>query len=262
MRLALTTVLYAEGELPAAVEDLRAAGGAGLELQPHHTRRLLDGRDDPGALVGAAEAAGVRLAAVMSGYLRDDATLDAHRRTATLAARLEAEVIPVLPPPAGTGSLAELADRLRALADHAGPLGVRLAVHHHAATIVEGPAQIDELLGLVDAEVAGLCFDVAHYALYADDEVDAARRYAARTTHVHVKDLVRRRAELGYVPDARTGARAFRLPGEGVLDVLGAVRALHEEGYAGWAALEIENFLRPRDVSASLGLERTRGALA
>ncbi|WP_210495316.1 sugar phosphate isomerase/epimerase [Patulibacter sp. SYSU D01012] len=262
MRLALTTVLYAPGELPAALDDLRAAGGQGLELQPHHTHRLLDGTDDPGALVDAAAAAGVGVAAVMCGFLHDEASLDAHRRTATLAARLGADVIPILPPPPGRGTLAELAGLLDALAADAGPLGVRLAVHHHAATIVEGPAQIDELLGLVAPEVAGLCFDTAHYALYADDEADAARRYAARTTHVHVKDLVRRRADLGYVPDGRTGARAFRLPGDGVLDVLPAVRALHEEGYAGWAALEIENFLRPRDVSASLGLERTRGALA
>jgi inosose dehydratase len=260
--LASTAILYTARHLGEAVSDLSEAGYEGIELQPHHALKLAGDAAARAQLSEQMKAAGLVLAAAMPGYLSDRASLEVAARVAGLVAELGGAHLLVLPARHGACEFEEFVELLGALAGECEQAGVAAAVHHHAGTIVDTPERIDDLLGRPLPSNVGLCFDVAHYALFADDEADAARRYAAATRYVHVKDLSHRSGQLGFVPGARNGQQSFRVPGDGVLDVSGAIRELVDAGYDGWLSLETENFYRSPTDALALGRAYMEQAIA
>jgi sugar phosphate isomerase/epimerase len=257
MSLAFNTVLYSPGRLADALEEISAAGYQGIELQPHLTLPLLgSATEDRTELAAALGSHGLRLAATMSGYLRDPATLATNIAAAELARDLGGGWIILLPPQPWMCSRADFDALLVDLAAACEPLGVRIAVHHHAGTILDTPAAIDEFAARRADDRIRLCFDLAHYALFADDEVAAAARLAPAIGYVHVKDLSRRHGELDFVPGVRNAQQSFRVFGDGVLELEEALRALRDGGFDGWWSVEVENFYRSRIESA----ERSRAA--
>jgi sugar phosphate isomerase/epimerase len=262
MNTACNTVLYSRGRLAEAISEIADAGYDGIELQPHHVLPLLNDRDRVRRLHDACDEAHLRVSAVMVGYLRDEDTLARNIAAAELATALGAEHVVVLPPQpwmCTEDGFAVLAGEL-GRACHA--RGVRVAMHHHAGTILDTPERIGAFAASPPHDAVGLCFDIAHYALFADDEADAAARLAEAIVYVHVKDLARRAGALDFVPGVRNAQMSFRVSGDGVLDVGPAIRRLRDSGYTGWLSVEVENFLRGRAESARLSINRIEEALA
>jgi inosose dehydratase len=153
---------------------------------------------------------------------------------------------------------ARVADLVSTLADEAKALGHPVAWHQHAGTFVETPAELDRLLGLVDADRLGICLDVGHYLVGGGDPVEAIRRYGRRIVHVHLKDVdprvlgALRSAELGGFLDAIRG-RLFTELGAGILELRSVLAALVRVGYGGWLMVEQDSCWGPPSEAAAIG---------
>lgn len=125
------------------------------------------------------------------------------------------------------------------ITERAAERGVRVAVHPHVGTAIEGPDDVDRLL---DGSPAELCLDTGHLLVGGTDPVGLARRAAARVAHVHLKDVHASLAErvragrLGYLDAVRQGM--FAPLGKGDVDVAAIVTALDGAAYSGWYVLE------------------------
>lgn len=125
--------------------------------------------------------------------------------------------------------------------------GYQPAFHHHGASYVETPEEIDELLARTDV---GLCLDTGHLVIGGGDPLHALARWGSRVNQVHLKDV--RRAVIDRVVGAqgrmmdfwREGA--FCPLGEGDLDLDAFLRALKEWQFQGWLVVE-QDMLPRRD---------------
>jgi inosose dehydratase len=173
------------------------------------------------------------------------------RRGYEAAGRLDAEGWAALA--RGIGRVAELA------ADR----GLRVALHPHHGTVVEGPEDVDRLLELSDV---GLCLDTGHAMVGGGDPLAVARGAAARVVHVHLKDVSAPLAErvaagaLGYRDAVREGL--YRPLGDGDLDIAAVVRALEESAYDGWYVLEDDDVLDREPEEGSGPIRDARRSLA
>jgi inosose dehydratase len=136
-----------------------------------------------------------------------------------------------------------LGKKMTQLAGHMQARGVRMAYHHHIATVVETDAEIDALMAATGPEV-GLLVDTGH-SMYADgDWIAITRRHAARVVHVHGKDIRRdvleqvRARDLSFLDAILEGV--FTVPGDGCIDYDAFARTLAEIGYKGWVVVEAE----------------------
>lgn len=134
------------------------------------------------------------------------------------------------------GRVSEVAERVR-------DAGLQLAYHHHAGTVVETEAETDAFMEAA-GDAVGLLLDTGHAVLAGADPVALARRYAARITHVHCKDLrpeilVEVRAQdLSFLDAVIAGI--FTVPGDGCVDFAGVLGALRAPRYQGWLVVEAE----------------------
>jgi inosose dehydratase len=133
---------------------------------------------------------------------------------------------------------------------------VPVVFHHHAATLVESPAEIEALLGSTDV---GICFDPGHALVGGGDPVDVLRMCRDRLEHLHLKDvdggmLARVRAgELSL--EQAWGDGIFCPFGEGAVD-FDALRSLLD-GYDGWAVLEQDRVaVRVEDLDEVAAVEQ------
>jgi inosose dehydratase len=136
---------------------------------------------------------------------------------------------------------ARLAGNVAIAARRVRDAGLEPTFHHHVATYVETPDEIERFLGCTDV---GLTLDTGHLLLGGGDPSDALRRWRDRINHVHVKDV--RKAVLAQVVRERAGSRAvwergaFVPLGRGDLDLPGFLdELLHPGGgFAGWVVVE------------------------
>jgi inosose dehydratase len=144
---------------------------------------------------------------------------------------------PVMPDPAWI----EFGQRVTAVADRTDAEGVRLVYHHHMGTIVQSEPDIDAFMTATGPSVH-LLLDTGHAIFAGADPAMLARRWRARISHVHAKDVRREvmekaRAERLSFLDAVV-AGVFTVPGDGCVDY---ARVLGElAGYAGWVVVEAE----------------------
>ena len=82
-----------------------------------------------------------------------------------------------------------LADGLNRLGKIAAGAGMRLCYHHHMGTGVMTRADVDRLMASTDPDLVHLLLDTGHMAFAGDDPIAAARDYAHRIKHVHLKDI-------------------------------------------------------------------------
>ncbi len=135
----------------------------------------------------------------------------------------------------------EFAARVTALADRTLSEGMRLTYHHHMGTIVESERDIDALMAATGPSVH-LLLDTGHATFAGADPAALARRYRARISHLHAKDVRRdvmeqaRRARMSFLDAVIAGV--FTVPGDGCVDYPSVFGAL--PGYAGWVVLEAE----------------------
>jgi inosose dehydratase len=146
--------------------------------------------------------------------------------------------------------------------------GLRTVFHHHCATFVETPQEIDELMTRTDPSLLGLCLDTGHCAFGGGNPVATLERWQSRVWHVHLKDcdpaIKARAAAEGwdYQQSIRNGV--FCELGRGEVDFSAVLLFLRAIGYDGWLVVEqdvipslgtpIESAARNRDYLRSLGL--------
>jgi inosose dehydratase len=128
--------------------------------------------------------------------------------------------------------------------------GLRTVFHHHCATFVETPAEIDEVMRRTDPSLVGLCLDTGHAVFGGGDPLAIASRWRDRIRHVHLKDCdpaIRARAAAegwDYPQAVRHGV--FCELGRGEVDFAAVLELLRETGYDGWLVVE-------QDVLPSMG---------
>ena len=136
-----------------------------------------------------------------------------------------------------------LGDKMTQLARHMRTRGVRLAYHHHMATVVETDAEIDALMAATGDDV-GLLVDTGHCCYAGGDWLAVTERHARRVVHVHCKDIrpevlkAARARDLSFLDAILEGV--FTVPGDGFIDYDAFARTLGRIGYSGWVVVEAE----------------------
>ncbi|HYC26245.1 MAG TPA: myo-inosose-2 dehydratase [Roseiarcus sp.] len=159
--------------------------------------------------------------------------------------------------------------RITELAERLAAEDLKLCYHHHMGTIVQSLADIDALMAHTKPP-ANLLLDTGHATWAGADPVDLARRYKARISHVHCKDVRKKQME-----EARTGDWSFldsilgkgrdlgvyTVPGDGIVDYVAVFEAL--KGYSGWVVLEAEQDPKKANplAYAKRGVDHMRAAL-
>jgi inosose dehydratase len=127
----------------------------------------------------------------------------------------------------------------RAVLDETGLLTV---FHHHCATFVETPQEIDALLRHTDPALVGLCLDTGHATYGGGCPAELLARYRDRIRHVHFKDCDRHVAEQARLDrwDYQTALRhgLFCELGKGSVDFAAVLQELAQSGYNGWIVVE------------------------
>jgi len=120
--------------------------------------------------------------------------------------------------------------------------GLQTVFHHHCATFVETPQEIDALMQHTDPSLLGLCLDTGHATYGGGSPVDLLARYADRIRHVHFKDCDPRVADRARVEewDYQTALRhgLFCELGKGSVDFTEVLQGLLQSGYDGWIVVE------------------------
>lgn len=143
----------------------------------------------------------------------------------------------------GPDEFERLGAKLTELAEHMAARGVRMAYHHHVATVVETEEEIDRLMAATGPAV-GLLVDSGHAAYAGADWLRLAERYASRVVHVHCKDVrpavlaAAREQDWGFLDAVLAGV--FTVPGDGCIDYDAFARTLAGIGYQGWVVVEAE----------------------
>lgn len=141
---------------------------------------------------------------------------------------------------------AEFGRRITQVAERTLAEGVRLVYHHHIGTIVESAADIDAFMAATGAAVH-LLLDTGHATWGGADPAALARRYRARISHFHAKDvrqavMERARREDWSFLDAVLGQGSdlgvYTVPGDGMVDYPAVFRELPD--YSGWVVVEAE----------------------
>jgi inosose dehydratase len=143
------------------------------------------------------------------------------------------------------------ADGVARAAERSRSRGYEPTFHHHTATYVEAPWEIERMLELTDV---GLLLDTGHLALGGGDPVQGLRDWSGRINHLHVKDY--RRSILERVIADRAGMeeawrrRVFCELGRGDVDLLAFFAELGSSGYGGWLVVE-QDLIPASDEDAS-----------
>jgi len=128
--------------------------------------------------------------------------------------------------------------------------GLRTVFHHHCATFVETPSEIDEVMERTDPGLVGLCLDTGHCTFGGGNPLATLKRWQSRVWHVHLKDcdptLKARAARDGWDYQQSIRQGVFCELGRGEVDFPGVLSFLRSVNYRGWLVVE-------QDVIPSLG---------
>lgn len=134
---------------------------------------------------------------------------------------------------------------VEALAQFAAAQGITLVYHPHMGTIVESPADYDNLMAHT-GPATKLLFDTGHCYFGGGDPTTIFPKFAARTAHIHAKNVRPaimkqvREQNLSFLEGVRRGV--FTVPGdpEGAVDFAPVLKTAAEHGYSGWLVIEAE----------------------
>jgi len=128
-------------------------------------------------------------------------------------------------------SFAQTVDSLGALSLMAERYGVTLCVKAHVgASICSTPSTL-RIMEAIASPAFGIDMDPSHIYRAGENPVEAIAAVISRVKHVHIRDCKGRGPSPG-TPD-------MQACGRGDIDLVGYVRVLHENGYAGPLDLEI-----------------------
>jgi inosose dehydratase len=143
--------------------------------------------------------------------------------------------------------------------------GFEPTFHHHTATFVEAPWEIERVLELTDV---GLLLDTGHLRLGGGDPTTALREWGSRINHIHIKD-VHDEVLAGVIADAADMPEAWRRGvfcelGTGDVDLDSFFGELKRSDYSGWLVVEQDMVPQsPQDAAdAAASQVRNRAWLA
>ncbi|HEX9142134.1 MAG TPA: TIM barrel protein [Gaiellaceae bacterium] len=134
---------------------------------------------------------------------------------------------------------ARFAEGIAQACDLARTRGFEPTFHHHTATFVEAPWEIERVLELTDV---GLLLDTGHLRLGGGDPTTALREWRSRINHIHIKD-VHDDVLAGVIADAADMPEAWRRGvfcelGTGDVDLDSFFAELSRSDYSGWLVVE------------------------
>ena len=143
--------------------------------------------------------------------------------------------------------------------------GFEPTFHHHTATFVEAPWEIERVLELTDV---GLLLDTGHLRLGGGDPTTALRDWGDRINHMHIKD-VHDEVLAGVIADRADMPEAWRRGvfcelGTGDVDLDSFFAELARSDYSGWLVVEQDMVPQsPQDAAdAAASQVRNRAWLA
>jgi len=133
---------------------------------------------------------------------------------------------------------------LNRLGKSAAEQGFKLCFHHHMATVVQTLEETKYLMDHTDPRYVYLCYDTGHFTFSKEDAVEAAKLFAPRIGHVHLKDIRADRMERAYQEGYKFRKAVlegcFTVPGDGCIDFPGVFKALDNAKFEGWFIVEAE----------------------
>jgi inosose dehydratase len=139
--------------------------------------------------------------------------------------------------------------------------GFEPTFHHHTATFVEAPWEIERVLELTDV---GLLLDTGHLALGGGEPTEALRAWGDRINHLHVKDA-HSDVLAGVIEDGADMPEAWRRGvfcelGTGDINLGAFFAELSRSHYSGWLVVEQDMVPQsPQDAAqAAAAQERNR----
>ncbi|RQG87789.1 sugar phosphate isomerase/epimerase [Natrarchaeobius halalkaliphilus] len=259
MGIGYTTILYDDESLADGIADIGACRYDGVEIGLEKVRAA-----GPEHVSACLEEHDLELYCVMSGWFESDEDVEGFADDAATVAEMGAEYYGLLPPQRGGTDDETFAGWLETFCEAATDAGLTPALHHHGATHVEQPDEIEDWLAR-GPDSLELLYDTAHYYPYADP-LSGIERFADDIAYVHVKDVAPS-ADFGVHTDALTSGefhldnvinyfRAFTDLGEGEIDFDAVVRTLEDVGYDGHVTIEIENETERPLVHAKQNFDR------
>jgi sugar phosphate isomerase/epimerase len=122
-------------------------------------------------------------------------------------------------------------DSLGRLADMAERYGVTLCVKAHVGASIHDTPTTLRLMEAITSPAFGIDMDPSHIHRAGENPVEALAAVITRVKHIHIRDCKGRQPGPGKPEDQANG--------RGDIDLLGYIRVLHENGYAGPVDLEI-----------------------
>jgi sugar phosphate isomerase/epimerase len=124
-------------------------------------------------------------------------------------------------------AIAHIADLARLAGSH----GLRLAVKPHVGQAIYDGRTALRLMDEVREPALGLNFDPSHLFRADEEPAEVARRWGKHIVTSHFRDCASR--------EQKVGPPETQIPGRGIVDIPGTLRALKEIGYGGPLNLEV-----------------------
>ncbi len=138
------------------------------------------------------------------------------------------------------------ADTLRALevlVRAAEECDLMVAVEPEPETVIHGMYDFSMLASNLSGSSLGLNLDLGHAYLTESSPIEVIDEYASFIVHLHLEDMIR-------------PAHNHLLPGDGYMDLQGAIMRLRENGYSGDLTVDLFDILDAPEVWAKKALER------
>ncbi|MGB9955149.1 sugar phosphate isomerase/epimerase family protein (plasmid) [Haloferax prahovense] len=250
MGIGYTTIMYDEESLFEGLSEFEACRYDGVETSLGEIDAV--GQDQ---FSEKLEEYDLDLYCAMGEWLESEAAANRIAAGAETVAELGAPYVGILPPHRGTTTDDELQRYLEQVCDAAADAGVTPVIHHHGATAIEHPDEIETWLDRAPDNL-GLLWDTAHHYPYGEhypdgDVTDGIERFADDIEYVHLKDVAPGDNFESHVEALTRGERhldtiflyynAFTDLGKGAIDFQGVHDALEDIGYDGHITIEIEN---------------------
>jgi sugar phosphate isomerase/epimerase len=134
-----------------------------------------------------------------------------------------------------------LKESLRELLDHAGKEGVRVGIEYEPGILIECYDELAVLLKEMDSPYLGANLDLGHSHVLREEPERVIGGLASRIFHLHLEDI-------------RSGKHYHLIPGTGDMDFGKLFRLLGEQGYDGFATVELYTYPHTPEEAARRSL--------
>jgi sugar phosphate isomerase/epimerase len=233
MKLGANSVLFGGYDMETAFKYLAMAGYDGIELS------AIDGMSEH-LVLDRWQALAPEIKRLAGEYglellAMEQPSQDAAKMEKAFQAAVEIGVPIVNCGPGGKtddeASLQQSIDSLGKLSDMAERYGVTLCVKAHVGAAIWNTPTTLRLMQAISSPAFGIDMDPSHIYRAGENPVEAIAAVVSRVKHVHIRDCKGRQQS--------PGKPEMQANGRGDIDLVGYLRVLHENGYAGPVDLEI-----------------------